>query len=47
MFKNMFTLNFCAQERIFPTVVNFVHESMFSNFGVMMLQEKHLSPGLG
>ena len=35
----MFTLKFCGQECIFPMVVNLVHETMFSKFEVMMLQE--------
>ena len=37
------TLNFCGQEWIFSMVVNLVHESMFSNLLVLMLQEKDLS----
>ena len=40
--RQLFTLNFCAQEWIFPMVVNLVHESIFSNFVFMMLQEKRL-----
>ena len=36
----MFTLNCCGQEWIFSMVVNSVHESMFSIFVFMMLQEK-------
>ena len=39
----MFTLKFCEGEWIFPMVVNLVHESMFSHFLVMRLQEKDLS----
>ena len=42
----MFTLNFCGQEWIFSIVVNLVHGSMFSQFWVMMLQEKDLSQSL-
>ena len=39
----MFTLNFCGQEWIFLVAVNLVHESMFSRFWFMMLQEKYFS----
>ena len=42
----MFTLNFCGQEWIFPMVVNLVHESMFSKFVFLMLQEKDFSQSL-
>ena len=41
--RQKFTLNFCGQKWIFSMVVNLVHESMFSNLLVMMLQEKDLS----
>ena len=39
----MFILNFSEGEWIFPMVVNLAHESMFSPFGVMMLQDWDLS----
>ena len=42
----MFTLNFCDAEEILPIMVNLVHESMFSNFWGMMLQDWDLSQGL-
>ena len=42
----MFTLNFCEVEWIFPMVVRLVHESMFSHFWVMMLQDWDLSQSL-
>ena len=42
-FENMFTFNFCGQGWILPVVVNLVHESMFSIFVFMMLQEKGFS----
>ena len=42
----MFTSNFCGQEWIFSMVVNLVHKSMFSNFVLMMLQEKGFSQSL-
>ena len=45
-FENIFTLNFCGQEWIFPMVVNLVHESMFSIFVFMNLQEKDLCQSL-
>ena len=45
-FENTFTLNFCRQEWIFPMSVNLVHETMFSIFVFMNLQEKDLSQGL-
>ena len=45
-FENIFTLNFCGQEWIFSMVVNLVHESMFSIFVFMNLQEKDLSQSL-
>ena len=41
-----FTFNFRGQEWNFSMVVNLVHESMFSNLYVMMLQEKDLSQSL-
>ena len=44
--ENMFTLNFCGQEWIFPMVVNLVHESMYSMFVFMRVQEKYLSQSL-
>ena len=44
--RQEFTLNFCGQEFIFSMVVNLVHESMFSNLLVMMLEEKDLSQSL-
>ena len=40
------SLNFCGQKWIFPMVVNLVHESMFSIFAFMNLQEKDLSQSL-
>ena len=42
----MFTLKFCGHEWIFSMVVNLVHESMFSVFVFMMLQEKGFSQSL-
>ena len=42
----MFTLNLCGEECIFPMVVNLVHESMFSIFVFMMLQEEGFSQSL-
>ena len=44
--RQMFTLNFCGHEWIFSMVVNLVHESMFSMFVFMLLQEKYLSQSL-
>ena len=45
-FENMFTLNFCEGEWMFPMVVNLVHESMFSMFVFMLLQAKYLTQSL-
>ena len=45
-FEHIFTLKFRGQEWIFPMVVNLVHESMFSIFVFMILQEKDLSQSL-
>ena len=42
-FENIFTLNFFGQEWIFSMVVNLVHDSMFSIFVFMVLQEKGFS----
>ena len=42
----MFTLNFCEGEWISPIVANLVHESMFSDFWVMMLHDWDLSRSL-
>ena len=42
----MFTLNFSEDDWIFPMVVNLVPESIFSEFWVMMLQQKDLSRSL-
>ena len=39
----MYTLNFCGQEWTFPKVVNLLHESMFSHFWVMRLQEGEMN----
>ena len=44
--ENMFTLNFCGQEWIFAVAINLVHESMFSMFVFMRVQEKYLSQSL-
>ena len=35
-----FTLNCFEEEWIFAMVVNLVHESMFANFWLMMLQDQ-------
>ena len=42
----MFTLSFCEEEWVFPKLVNWVHESIFSHLLVMVLQEKDLSQSL-
>ena len=42
-FENRFTLSFCGQELFLAKVVNLVHESMFQNLWLMMLQKRPLS----
>ena len=42
----MFTLKFGEGEGMFSMVVNVIHESKFSHFWVMMVQEKDLSLSL-